>query len=561
MSEQSQSSISPPPGADGGPGNAAGGPSPLTVGKRFVKQYYQVLSKTPDQIFRFYQPTLSYLSHAEGSMPTDPSTFESYDITKRWGAGTGAESKSQRFELEHGAIDAQPSVNGSILLVVTGHVVFVTDSGEDRRAFVHTFFLNLLGTSKRFYVHNDVLRFLSKEQPEAFVSASSATATELAVPEQPKEETPVEQSPPEPEPQEEKQQQLLQPEDDAPGGGVEETKEAAPEEEEEPVPSPPVEEPVVPSPPEEPVPASSSSAAESSTPPVNGNETKEEPPKVVAPTTTKGKKQKGRGRSPPQLAAPSQKQQPASKPAPVPVSSWASLVASGGAPSSAPVVAPSPAKAPPAPEKSKAEPVPELKPAAPVPMQENKDTSKGDTTRQNRGDRPKRDPDCTLVVKNLADNTKESDLVSLFEPFATQTKAKIVGTTVASHRGLAFVDYDSVAAVMAAVEQHAKEPLQLNGRVLEVDQKTAEQRARRNVRGSGGGYRSGSPGNTNGGTSYRGSGSGGGGQGGNAGGSGGGSGRQNQYRRGDRDRPGNRGGGGRSGGGGAGGRGGRGART
>lgn len=112
---------------------------------------------------------------------------------------------------------------------------------------------------------------------------------------------------------------------------------------------------------------------------------------------------------------------------------------------------------------------------------------------------PKRDPDCTLVIKNLADNTKEADVLGLFEPFAAQTKTRVVGITVAAHRGIAFVDYDSINPVMKAVGQHKEEPMRLFGRVLEVDQKTAEQRARRAANRGGGGPGSGGGGNHNGG--------------------------------------------------------------
>lgn len=436
-----QQSNSPLPG-EGAPGSA--GPSPLMIGKRFVKQYYQVLSSTPDQIFRFYQQT-SFLSHAEGSTPTDPSTFESYDIAQRWG-----EASKKRFEFEHGAIDAQPSVNGSILVIVTGHVVFVTEDGEDRKAFVHTFFLSLLGQSKRFYVHNDVLRFLTKEatKPTSLITESET------------EEAPVDPAQSEPQPVEKKQ--LM--EEEAPGGGVEESKEVAPEEEEEAAPG--AEEKVF-----EAVSGDMSVVAEEVI-----REMVEELPVVEAKEpkdTGKGKKQKGRGRSPPQ--------QSASKSVP---GSWASLVASGGGkPPMSSSAASSQAKAP---APAKADASAETKPD-PTPQQE-KNSSKDNTGGKQK---QKRDPDCTLVIKNLADNTKDSELLALFEPFAIQTKGKIVSSTISNNRGLAFVDYDSVAPVLAAVEQHAKEPLQLGGRVLEVDQKTAEQRARRNR----GGYRSGSPAN------------------------------------------------------------------
>jgi hypothetical protein len=495
-------SPTPPEGA-GGPG---GGPSPLTVGKRFVKQYYQVLQTNPDQIFRFYQPT-SFLSDAEGSEPTDPSTFDSYGISERWG---GSSTKKAGFALDIGAIDAQTSVNGSILLVVTGSVVFASIPEQvDRKTFVHTFFLALLGNSKRFYVANDVLRFLNNtEEPSSSSKNSKKADAEVATEPEKKPEEPLGEEAVTPEPVVEENTET-----DAPGGGVEETKEDAPEEEEE------VEAP----------------AAEE----VPVEETKAEPPKKPdsskdGSSSGKGKKPKGRAKSPlqqKQQQQQKQKQQPVSKPVP---GSWASLVASGGGPPapSAPV-APSPSKPkPPAPEKPK-EATSEAKPAASATQQKEKEKDSKDSSArggQGRvGDRPKRDPDCTLVIKNLPDNTKESELVTLFEPFATLGKGKIVGTTVSSHRGLAFVDYDSVGPVTAAVETHAKEPIELNGRVLEVDQKTAEQRARRNMRG---GYRSGSPNN---GGAYRGGGGG-----------------RNQYKRGT-----GRGGGGDRGGGGRGGRGGR----
>jgi hypothetical protein len=509
------------------PPEGATGPSPLTVGKRFVKQYYQVLSSTPDQIFRFYNPSLSVLSHGEGSNATTPLAFEQYEITTRWG-----DAKKMRIELEHGAIDAQVSVNGGILLVVTGHVVL----DEVHNAFVHTFFLTTVGNTKRFYVHNDILRFLNEDQAAKKTGAGAVADEKVAV----KEEEPVVVEPvavaPTPEPE-------VQPEDVDAGGGVEESKEVMDDEEDEP---PAVEEEKV-SLEEEQVPA----IAEE---PVVVE--KEVPAPVAAsepePKEKKGKKAKGRGRSPPQQEQ--KPQQPAAKPVP---GSWASLVASSGpAPAPAPAAS-SPTKAPKAPapaKKTEAAPAAEKSAStssssAPQDKDASNNThSSGTKDKKQFGDRPKRDPDCTLVIKNLADGTKDTDLRTLFEPFAIQTKTKVVGATVSNHRGLAFVDYDSVAPVLAAVAQHQKEPLQLNGRVLEVDQKTAEQRARRNQRG---GYRSGSP-NNSGSGGFR-----GGGERGDRGG------RDNRYRRGG-DRGGGGGRGDREGGGrgdrSGGGRGGRGER-
>lgn len=477
-------------------------PSPLTVGKLFVKQYYQVLQTNTDQIHRFYQPT-SLLSHAEGSDPTDPLGLENYEIAGRWGI-IGSETKG--FAMEIGAIDAQTSINGSILLVVTGTVS--SNPKEARKTFIHTFFLCLLPNTKRYYVANDVLRFLEKqESPTSAEEAAPAKEKEAEAPLE--EATIVEVSPaamivvdnaavvPAPEA--------------SPGGGVEETKEEAPEEEEVP---PAVEEPVVETPVVKAAPVAS----------------KEGAPKAEAKDGSGGRGKRGKGAKTPPAPAPAQqpKQQPASKPTP---GSWASLVASSPAVASPPVP-PSPSR-PALAEK----PEPTEKSPAPTPAAKEKESAGKESAGRGGqrgggggGDRHKRDPDCTLVLKNLPDGAKDADLVALFEGFASSTGGKILGTTVSVHRGLGFVDFDSVPPVLAAVAKHQESPIELQGRVLEVDQKTAEQKARRNARG--GGYRSGSPGN---GGAFRGAGGGAGG-------------RQNQFRRGGNAGRGDRGGGGRGGG-------------
>jgi len=202
----------PPPSSSssaGGGSGGGGGPSPLAVGTRFVKQYYKVLSTTPGQVHRFYQPNLSVLSHGIGSEPgTPPRLFEHRAAATAADAGGGDDPRGDdvavlrfyrhpdvasdvgcpiRFEFEHGAIDAQVSVNGGVLLAVTGHVLYLTGGGgnnnhvnadddeedeEDsafvRKAFVHTFFLGNMtkGTKRSYYVHNDILRFLDDERGE-----------------------------------------------------------------------------------------------------------------------------------------------------------------------------------------------------------------------------------------------------------------------------------------------------------------------------------------------------------------------------------------------------------
>jgi hypothetical protein len=270
-----------------------------------------------------------------------------------------------------------------------------------------------------------------------------------------------------------------------------------------------------------------------------------------------------------------------SKPKPS-AGSWASLVASSG-PSAASTPTPgTPARRTTANAKSKPSPVaaaaaatstaasnasapPVSPPKKPTQVPKaSTTTSAAETTKPaesgGTGNRAanrsnKRDPDCTLVIKNIDSATTEPDVIALFETFSIQTETKIVGITVSANRGIAFVDYDAAAPVLMAVEAHTKEPMQIRGRVLEIYQKTLEQRARRGGGGGGGG-------NSGGRGVYR----GGGGQlgsGGDGGRGGGGGGRQ-QFRRGTGgrgDRGSGRGDGGTAGGRGEGGTDGRGGRA
>jgi RNA recognition motif. len=180
MSQETSHSPAPPIAA----------PSPLQIGKAFIKQYYQVLSTNPLQIQKFYKPD-SVISHALlPSVPATPQTFSEMsksvagavsegEESPGGGGGGGAslifqwckavdENHKVCFDFGRGAIDAQETVNGGILLVVTGHMGLPQqDASNDdgMKRFVHTFFLNNsapAGKKRQFYVHNDVLRFLDE---------------------------------------------------------------------------------------------------------------------------------------------------------------------------------------------------------------------------------------------------------------------------------------------------------------------------------------------------------------------------------------------------------------
>jgi hypothetical protein len=590
--------MTPPPGGD------TGGPSPLTVGTRFVKQYYKVLSTTPNQIHRFYQPT-SFLSHGQGSQPTQPVLFErmqqqqeleqaatatssdsntevtgSHELLKQRFVLKGCEDCTIRFEFEHGAIDAQVSVNGGVLLVVTGHVAYLREAeaevGDDeaaqgaeqrRKAFVHTFFLGSIsaGTKRSYYVHNDILRFLDDDQdhePAAKVATkvpvTVSTPVPSNVPATVVEATTTSTTGP-------VASVKVVPavhtnggaskskvaEKVASGGRVEETKEKEPMLKVEPTKTKDVATFATPV----------KAVADAVSPGGGVEESKDdmlvEPPRTKSTSTgavtgtlegaerlmSKPKPSAGSwaslvassGLSAASTPTPGTPARPTtnSKPSPVAASATATTTATN----TSTAASTASASAPVTPKRPTA--VPKATTAAPA-----TETTKPESSKDNRANRSnninKRDPDCTLVIKNIDSATTEPDVLALFEIFSIQTESKIMGITVSANRGIAFVDYDAAAPVLKAVEQHTKEPMQIRGRVLEIYQKTLEQRVRR---GGGGGGGSGG-----GGRGF----SRGGGQSGGDGGRGGG---RQQFRRGNGGR-GDRGGGGDSGG-----RGGRGGDT
>lgn len=461
-----------------------GDPSPLTVGTRFVKQYYKVLSTTPEQIVRFYQPATSVVTVGTGSDPA-VDVPDIAEAAARFHQTHDADGPV-RFEFEHGAIDAQVSVNAGVLLAVTGHMVHV--STETRKAFVHTFFLGSTtsgqNSNKRsYYVHNDILRFLHQEEengakvqkPDVVIASVEqvAAAATAVVEEDVKEMEPpmpvlveevssgvdadvgVEFIPVHTVEKEEEAVVALAVEtaiadlihEEAPGNGVEESKEVVLEDNDD----------------------------------------------VTATTTTKKK-------------------------AAVPPGSWASLVARKPAVATPPATpnrlekgnhsnnkgtntsnsakqAPTPVKAAPEP----ALPVPTVTTTTTTSAAEtnNINSSKPPQTHQPR--QSKRDPDCTLVIKNIDANVTEAEIRALFEPFTADTTATVIGCTVQAHRGIAFVDYDSAEPVLKAVKQQTEvTAFAIRDRKLEIYQKTVEQRNRSgggSARGAHrGGYRGGSGG-------------------------------------------------------------------
>ncbi|CAJ2657514.1 unnamed protein product [Trifolium pratense] len=134
-------------------------PTPQVVGNAFVKQYYSILHQNLDQVHRFYHES-SVLSRPEedGAMTTVTTTAEidkkiqSFDYTS--------------YRIEVLSVDAQPSYNSGVVVVVTG---CLTGTDNVKRKFAQSFFL--APQDKGFYVLNDVFRYV-----DAYKSVDIETA-------------------------------------------------------------------------------------------------------------------------------------------------------------------------------------------------------------------------------------------------------------------------------------------------------------------------------------------------------------------------------------------------
>ncbi|KAH9308594.1 hypothetical protein KI387_036505, partial [Taxus chinensis] len=134
----------------------------LQVGTYFVGQYYQVLQQQPEYVHQFY---------------TDISTMYRMDRDKQEIASGMMEIHSRIMSLNYtGCIieiksaDAQDSLNGGVLVMVTGSIQ--RRDREFKNNFVQTFFL--APQEKGFFVLNDIFRFC---EDDSYVEKQSDALT------------------------------------------------------------------------------------------------------------------------------------------------------------------------------------------------------------------------------------------------------------------------------------------------------------------------------------------------------------------------------------------------
>uniref|UniRef100_A0A4W3J766 G3BP stress granule assembly factor 2b n=1 Tax=Callorhinchus milii TaxID=7868 RepID=A0A4W3J766_CALMI len=135
-------------------------PSPLLVGREFVRQYYTLLNKAPDFLHRFYGRTSSYVHgglNANGK-PAD-AVYGQAEIHKKV---MSLQFSDCHTKIRH--VDAHATLSDGVVVQVMGEL---SNNGQPMRKFMQTFVLAPEGSvPNKFYVHNDIFRY----QDEVFDS-------------------------------------------------------------------------------------------------------------------------------------------------------------------------------------------------------------------------------------------------------------------------------------------------------------------------------------------------------------------------------------------------------
>jgi len=467
--------------------------SPLAIATAFIKQYYLVLSTNNSFIHKFYKGDSQISFSPSFNTPAISQSFSSLENREEkftWAANS-------RVDFANGSIDAQESVDGGILVVVTGEIFL--EGKSDKKQFVQTFFLKDDGKRaprRNYFVFNDVFRFLERDnkveaptvQEEIEDKVEEAPGTEDGKVETQQEET-----------------KSMETSETAEMNGNAATSEEVEEVKLEPEQT--VEESVVVTEQEKVSEPEESDATEVANI-VSETEPAPESPEEEAETPSQVEDS---DEKPSQESASNAKSQPAkSTQQPKPPGSWASLVAG----SSSKTSPSSPVEAPASTTVSKPSPKKEKE-------KESATTTPAATTNSTTSERPKRPPrpqeteaesnpataapasrasgygskgSSSLYIKNVGEGISESDLRDLFSEYPF----KIVNVSFYPSRGYAFVDFADANAVNSIMKEN-RQTFHINGRVIEVEKKSSD---RRRTGGNSGGTGSGSRGgNGNGGGS------------------------------------------------------------
>lgn len=126
-------------------------PSPQSVGREFVRQYYTLLNKAPNFLHRFYTNQSSFIHGGFDLQNREPVLV----IGQK-----NIHNKIQQLNFRDchakiSQVDAQATLGNGVVVQVTGEL---SNDGQPMRRFTQTFVL-AAQSPKNYYVHNDIFRY------------------------------------------------------------------------------------------------------------------------------------------------------------------------------------------------------------------------------------------------------------------------------------------------------------------------------------------------------------------------------------------------------------------
>ncbi|OVA07923.1 RNA recognition motif domain [Macleaya cordata] len=123
-------------------------PTAQIIGNAFVHQYYHILHQSPELVFRFYQDS------SKLGRPEPKGTMSSVTTMQAINEKILSLEYSD-YTAEIKTVDAQESLNGGVLVLVTG---YLTGKDNVKRNFTQSFFL--APQDKGYFVLNDIFRYV-----------------------------------------------------------------------------------------------------------------------------------------------------------------------------------------------------------------------------------------------------------------------------------------------------------------------------------------------------------------------------------------------------------------
>ncbi|XP_050677795.1 ras GTPase-activating protein-binding protein 2 isoform X2 [Leptidea sinapis] len=126
-------------------------PSPQSVGREFVRQYYTLLNKAPAHLHRFYN---NFSSFVHGGL--DAPNRETLPVVGQKQIHHRIQQLNFRdCHAKISQVDAQATLGNGVVVQVTGEL---SNGGAPMRRFTQTFVL-AAQSPKKYYVHNDIFRY------------------------------------------------------------------------------------------------------------------------------------------------------------------------------------------------------------------------------------------------------------------------------------------------------------------------------------------------------------------------------------------------------------------